>query len=167
MAANDINTNIDVQASSTPDVSMITYNEVLALIYRTLIERPEGHEIQPEEHQVMATAILNYARTLQVLGSSIFQGFATTNKVPQVTGDQQVAYISVCSNGTSTTFNNFRDQNGNPLVVTCGTYVVKVVVLLWNTSYWEKQELAFNFEDLLSKVIDGGNAQGVKTSENA
>ena len=86
MAANDINTNIDVQASSTPDVSMITYNEVLALIYRTLIERPEGHEIQPEEHQVMATAILNYARTLQVLGSSIFQGFATlTTYVPQVT----------------------------------------------------------------------------------
>ena len=134
------------------------YKDVLELINSTLHGRESGHEITPLEHQDMITAVLEYAHQTEVDGQSILQGFAYSNTVPVTPDDGKVCYISICPSNQTTTFLSFSDENGTPISITCNENQAKFVVLLWNTSYWEKMVQAFNVR--IGRIIDGGNANG-------
>ena len=134
----------------------MTYQEIVELINSTLVGRESGHEIQPIEHQNIANAVLEYAHQVEVTGQSILQGFATPSTVPVTLDDAKICYIAICDSNQTTTFPSFSDGNGNPISVTCAENVAKVVVLLWNTSYWEKLEIAISVA--VGRVIDGGYA---------
>ena len=41
-------------------------------------------------------------------------------------------------------FENFRDKDGQPIIVTTGEMEAKLVVLFWNRQYWEKEEISAN-----------------------
>lgn len=118
------------------------YNEVSNLIDSTLVNREPGIEIEPQAHQDMAHAILDYAHQSQVTGQAVLQGFATVDEsthtsstVPETPDNVKICYISSCN--ATTTYTNFLDGSSNPIQVTVGSNEVKFVILLWNTAYWE------------------------------
>lgn len=134
------------------------YQDIIELIDSTLNGRADGHEILPLEHQNIITAVLEYARQIETTGQSILQGFAYSNTVPATPDEGKLCYIAVCPSNSTTTFASFPDADGVPLAVTCDTNTSKVAILMWNTEYWEKQEISFNVR--IGRVIDGGDAEG-------
>ena len=122
------------------------YQEIKDLINSTLHGKEVGHEITPYEHQLMISAVLDYAHEISVLGQNILNGFANPSTVPETPDDAKICYISFCPPGQTTTFSAFDDYQGNPISVTCTAIQVKFVVLLWNTSYWEKIEQSLSYE---------------------
>lgn len=111
------------------------YNEVSELIDSTLVSREPGVEIEPQAHQDMAHAILDYAHQSQVTGQSVLQGFATSSTIPETPDNAKICYVSSCNE--TTTYTNFLDATSNPIQVTCDSNEAKFVILLWNTAYWE------------------------------
>lgn len=133
------------------------YQEIKDLIDSTLQGKEIEHEITPLEHQNMIMAVLEYAHSLESIGQSVLQGFATSSTVPATPDDANLCYIALCPKNTTTIFSAFDDSDGQPISVTCESNEVKFVVLLWNTKYWDKIEQSLE----LSNTIDGGNAYGI------
>lgn len=134
----------------------MNYQDIVNLIDFTLQGKVYGHEITPMEHQSMATAILDFAHSVEVTGQSILQGFANHDTMPSILDSSKLCYIALCS-GALTTFTYFDGYDGHPITVTCSEDEIKFVVLLWNTKYWEKIEQGFR----VNRNVDGGNAQGI------
>lgn len=118
----------------------MTYNEVSNLIDNTLVNRESGVEIQPQAHQDMAHAILDYAHQSLLSGQGVLQGFATSATVPETPDNAKICYVSSCNE--TTVYTNFLDENSDPIEVTVESNEVKFVILLWNTTYWEVMELS-------------------------
>jgi len=142
------------QPSSNQGYVPRTYDQVVAIINETLTGREDGHEILPEEHESMARAILDYARSTQTSGSCPLMGFADTKTVPQVTNAMRCFYVSLVGNNQTMTFSNFRDNLGNSIEVDTDEFEIKIVILMWNTSYWEAMETSLDFADLIRLNIE-------------
>ena len=134
---------------------MAGYSDTRQLIIDTLVGRPPGTEIQPEDHQAFALALNDYIRSVElVAGSGVPVAFAEPNTVPVQPDNGQAVYLSQVPQGTTKTFSNFIGQDGNALSVSSENDEVKMVTLLWNGSYWSSQIVTINrIRGILSEEI--------------
>ena len=115
------------------------YVETRDRIINTLMGRPVGHEITPQEHQDFELLFLNYARSVELVAASTLIGFADENTVPVQPENANCSYISTITNNATIVFNNFPNEYGTPITVTTDGDHAGVIILLrrWNLGYWE------------------------------
>lgn len=119
---------------------MAGYADTRELIINTLMGRPAGTEIQPEDHQAFALQIIDYIRSVElVAGSGVPVEFAEPDTVPVQPDNGQAVYLSYVPRNVTKNFVNFINQSGNSISVTSSSGEVKLVTLLWNGSYWSSQ----------------------------
>lgn len=124
---------------------MAGYADTRELIINTLMGRPAGTEIQPEDHQAFALQITEYIRQVElVAGSGVPVAFAEPNTVPIQPDNGNAVYLSYVPRSTTKNFVNFINQSGNSISVTSSSGEVKLVTLLWNGSYWSTQIVTIN-----------------------
>ena len=119
--------------------NMAGYKDTRQLIIDTLMNRPAGTEIQPEDHQEFALAITDYVRSVELLAGNAFIGFAEANTAPIQSDKGQCFYISTVGPGQTVNFVNFIDSNGNAISVSSPDGKMSLVTLIWNTQYWSSQ----------------------------
>ena len=71
----------------------------------------------------------------------MFAGSANGSTTPIQPPTSNVAYLSTVSGGSTVTYTQFKDVNGNSITVTCAANKGKVVILMWNKRYWSSQEV--------------------------
>lgn len=123
---------------------MAGYDDTRKKILETLMQRPNGTEIQPDNHQDFALNLLEYIRSVELISGSTLIGVAYEDTVPVQSDDANEAYIAGVAQQRSVTFQNFRDVNGNAITITTGEMEAKLVVLTWNRQYWTAQEIVAN-----------------------
>lgn len=123
---------------------MAGYNDTRKKILETLMQRPNGTEIQPNNHQDFALNLLEYIRSVELISGSTLIGVAYEDTVPVQSNDANEAYIAGVAQQRSVTFQNFCDANGNAITITTGEMEAKLVVLTWNRQYWTAQEIVAN-----------------------
>lgn len=119
---------------------MAGYSDTRQLIIDTLMGRPAGTEIQPEDHQAFALALNDYIRSVELSSGSTLTGIAESNTVPIEPDNSRVAYIASVPQNTVKTFTYFGKENNEPITITTTDSSV-FVILLWNTQYWEYQSI--------------------------
>ena len=147
---------------------MAGYSDTRKLIIDTLMGRPAGAEIQPEDHQAFALALNDYIRNVELNSGNAFIGFAQSDTVPIQSNNGQCFYISTVPPGTNIVYANFIDYEGNPISVTTPPNKMAFVTLIWNTRNWDYQIIIIEtnwsqiFENNIapnsidsSKIIDG------------
>lgn len=112
------------------------YADTKKLIEDTLVNRPAGTVIIPEDHQTFALSMLDYIHSVELLGASSLQGSATVDTVPVQPLNSRVSYISSVPPGQTYVYTNFLDENGDPITVTSGANTLSLLTLLWNGEYW-------------------------------
>lgn len=133
---------------------MAGYSDTRQLIIDTLMGRPAGTEIQPEDHQAFALQITDYVRAVElVAGNATLIGFAEATTVPVQPDNGQAVYLSQVNRGTTVTFANFIDQNGNAISVTSDSSSVTFVTLLWNGQYWSSQTTVVSASVLTAETM--------------
>lgn len=120
------------------------YEDIKQKIVSTLMQRPNGTEIQPNKHQDFALGLLEYIRSVELISNSTLIGVAYEDTVPVQSNTSNETYISGVSQQKIAVYENFRDKYGEPITVTTGEMEAKLVILLWNREYWEKQEISAN-----------------------
>ena len=127
------------------------YVDTKKLIEDTLVNRPAGAVIMPEDHENFALSMLDYIHSVELLGASSLQGNATVDTVPVQPIGSRVSYISSVPPGQTYVYTNFLDENGHAISVTSGANTVSLLTLLWNGSYWSVTiiviQLAINYND--------------------
>lgn len=123
---------------------MAGYDDTRKKILETLMQRPNGTEIQPDSHQDFALNLLEYIRSVELISGSTLIGVAYEDTVPVQSDDANEAYIAGVAQQRSVTFENFRDANGDAITITTGEMEAKLVVLTWNRQYWTAQEIVAN-----------------------
>lgn len=106
--------------------------------------RPAGTEIQPENHQAFALNMLEYIRSLELLANAPFIGVATPTTQPVQPDDSRACYIAGVAQDRTTTFQNFRDMNGDPISITNGEMEACLVIFVWNAQYWSAETVPTN-----------------------
>lgn len=132
---------------------MAGYNDTKELIIRALMGRPEGEEIQPENHQAYALNMLDYIRSLELVSTSTLIGIAESNTVPVQPNDSRVCYIAGVGQDRTVTFSNFIDDEGNPISITTGEMEGVFVILLWNMEHW----VAYTFNTNIISSAESAN----------
>lgn len=120
------------------------YEDTKRKILSTLMQRPNGTEIQPDNHQDFALNLLEYVRSVELIAGSTLIGVAYEDTIPVQPNTSNVAYISGVAQQRTSTYVNFIDQYGEPISVTTGEMEAKLIILTWNRQYWEKQEISAN-----------------------
>ena len=123
---------------------MAGYEDTKQKIISTLMGRPNGTEIQPENHQDYALNMLDYIRSLELIATSTLIGTAESNTTPVQPNSSRVCYIAGVAQNQTVVFKNFIDENGNPISVTTGDMEGVFIILLWNTQYWSAQTFSTN-----------------------
>lgn len=123
---------------------MAGYEDTKQKIISTLMGRPVGTEIQPENHQDYALNMLDYIRSLELIATSTLIGVAESNTTPVQPNSSRVCYIAGVAQSQTVVFENFIDENGNPISVTTGDTEGVFVILMWNTQYWSAQTFSTN-----------------------
>ena len=123
---------------------MAGYDDTRMKILETLMQRPNGTEIQPDNHQDFALSLLEYIRSVELISGSTLIGVAYEDTIPVQSDDANEAYIAGVAQQRSSTFENFRDVNGQPITVTTGEMEAKLVILTWNKQYWTAEEISAN-----------------------
>lgn len=118
---------------------MAGYEDTKEKIISSLMGRPVGTEIQPENHQDYALSMLDYVRSLELVATSTLLGTAYPNTFPLQPDNSRVCYIAGVSQNQNVIFQNFIGQDGNPISVTSGDMEFFFVVLMWNTQYWSHE----------------------------
>lgn len=118
---------------------MAGYLDTKKLIIDTLMGRPAGTQIMPEDHQTFALSLLDYIHSVELIGASALQGIATTSTIPVQPDNAKVSYIATVPAGQTYVFTNFHDQNGNSISITTGANTVSLLTFLWNGEYWQVQ----------------------------
>ena len=133
---------------------MAGYLDTRQLIIDTLTQRPAGTQIMPEDHQAFALQITDYIRAVELAaGNSVPIAFAEASTVPVQPDNGQAIYLSQVNRGTTVTFTNFHDQNGNSIAVTTDIDTVKFVTLLWNGAYWSVQTTSVSATVLTAETM--------------
>lgn len=123
---------------------MAGYDDTYNMIISTLMGRPAGTEIQPENHQAFALNMLEYVRSLELLANAPFIGVATPTTQPVQPDDSRACYIAGVAQDRTTTFQNFRDMNGDPISITNGEMEACLVIFVWNAQYWSAETVPTN-----------------------
>lgn len=123
---------------------MAGYDDTYNMIISTLTGRPNGTEIQPENHQAFALNILEYIRSLELLANAPFIGVATPTTQPVQPDDSRACYIAGVAQDRTTTFQNFRDINGDPISITNGEMEACLVIFVWNAQHWSAETVPTN-----------------------
>lgn len=123
---------------------MAGYNDTKAMIISTLMGRPAGTEIQPENQQAYELNMLDYIRSLELISSSPIIGVADETTTPVQPDDARVSYIAGIAQNRTVTFQNFIGQDGQPLSITTSDMEAYLVILLWNAQYWTMQAIPTN-----------------------
>lgn len=123
---------------------MAGFDDTRMKILETLMQRPNGTEIQPDNHQDFALSLLEYIRGVELISGSTLIGVAHEDTIPVQSNDANEAYIAGVAQQRSSTFENFRDVNGQPITVTTGEMEAKLVILTWNKQYWTAEEISAN-----------------------
>lgn len=123
---------------------MAGYDDTYNMIISTLMGRPNGTEIQPENHQAFALNMLDYIRSLELLANAPFIGVATPTTQPVQPDDSRACYIAGVAQDRTTTFQNFRDMNGDPISITNGEMEACLVIFVWNAQYWSAETVPTN-----------------------
>ena len=123
---------------------MAGYDDTYNMIISTLMGRPNGTEIQPENHQAFALNMLEYIRSLELLANAPFIGVATPTTQPVQPDDSHACYIAGVAQDRTTTFQNFRDMNGDPISITNGEMEACLVIFVWNAQYWSAETVPTN-----------------------
>ena len=123
---------------------MAGYDDTYNMIISTLMGRPNGTEIQPENHQAFALNMLEYIRSLELLANAPFIGIATPTTQPVQPDDSRACYIAGVAQDRTTTFQNFRDMNGDPISITNGEMEACLVIFVWNGQYWSAETVPTN-----------------------
>lgn len=123
---------------------MAGYNDTYNMIISTLMGRLNGTEIRPENHQAFALNMLEYIRSLELLANAPFIGVATPTTQPVQPDDSRACYIAGVAQDRTTTFQNFRDMNGNPISITNGEMEACLVIFVWNAQYWSAETVPTN-----------------------
>lgn len=113
-----------------------SYEVIQQEIISSLVGRPAGTRIQPENHQQFALDLLDYIRSVELIGASSLQGNASPDTVPVQPENAKVSYMSSVPPGQTYVYANFLDENGDPISVTSTANTVSLLTLLWNGSYW-------------------------------
>lgn len=143
---------------------MAGYSDTRQLIIDTLMGRPAGTEIQPEDHQAFALALSDYIRSVElVAGSGVPVDFAEPHTVPVQPNNGQAVYLSYVPRSTTKNFVNFLNRSGDSIRVATSSDEVKLVTLLWNSSYWSIQVVTINVITADSSV----NASNIGASDYA
>lgn len=120
------------------------YEDTRQKIISTLMQRPDGTEIQPDRHQDFALSLLEYIREVELISGSTLIGVAYEDTMPVQSNVANGTYVSGVAQERTVTYENFIDKDGNPISVTTGEMEAKLVILTWNRQYWEKQEISAN-----------------------
>lgn len=123
---------------------MAGYDDTYNMIISTLMGRPSGTEIQPENHQAFALNMLEYIRSLELLANAPFIGVATPTTQPVQPDDSRACYIAGVAQDRTTIFQNFRDMNGDPISITNGEMEACLVIFVWNAQYWSAETVPTN-----------------------
>lgn len=123
---------------------MAGYDDTYNMIISTLMGRPNGTEIQPENHQAFALNMLEYIRSLELLANAPFIGVATPTTQPVQPDDSRACYIAGVAQDRTTVFQNFRDMNGDPISITNGEMEACLVIFVWNGQYWSAETVPTN-----------------------
>lgn len=123
---------------------MAGYDDTYNMIISTLMGRPNGTEIQPENHQAFALNMLEYIRSLELLANAPFIGVATPTTQPVQPDDSRACYIAGVAQDRTTIFQNFRDMNGDPISITNGEMEACLVIFVWNGQYWSAETVPTN-----------------------
>lgn len=123
---------------------MSGYDDTYNMIISTLMGRPNGTEIQPENHQAFALNMLEYIRSLELLANAPFIGVATPTTQPVQPDDSRACYIAGVAQDRTTIFQNFRDMNGDPISITNGEMEACLVIFVWNAQYWSAETVPTN-----------------------
>lgn len=132
---------------------MAGYDDTRMKILETLMQRPNGTEIQPDNHQDFALSLLEYIRSVELISGSTLIGIAYEDTIPVQSDDANEAYIAGVAQQRSSTFKNFRDVNGQPITVTTGEMEAKLVILTWNRQYWTAEEISANIISQADKAF--------------
>ena len=132
---------------------MAGYDDTRMKILETLMQRPNGTEIQPDNHQDFALSLLEYIRSVELISGSTLIGVAYEDTIPVQSNDANEAYIAGVAQQRSSTFENFRDVNGQPITVTTGEMEAKLVILTWNRQYWTAEEISANIISQADKAF--------------
>lgn len=123
---------------------MAGYDDTYNMIISTLMGRPNGTEIQPKNHQAFALNMLDYIRSLELLANAPLIGVATPTTQPVQPDDSRACYIAGVAQDRTTTFQNFRDMNGDPISITNGEMEACLVIFVWNAQYWSAETVPTN-----------------------
>lgn len=123
---------------------MAGYDDTKKLIIETLMGRPNGTEIQPENHQEYALNMLDYIRSLELLANAPFIGIAEPDTQPVQPDNSRACYIAGVAQDRTVTFQNFIDYQGQPIQITSGEMEAYLVVLIWNGQYWSSESIPTN-----------------------
>lgn len=147
---------------------MAGYRDTKKLIEDTLVGRPAGTLILPEGHQNFALSLLDYIRSIELLGSSVLQGIAQQDTVPIQPNDSKVSYVGMVPAGQTYTFTNFYDENGDSISVESEFDVVSVCLFIWNCVYWSVQVIPLEVPDpveIVDNLIDGGRDKALSAEQ--
>lgn len=123
---------------------MAGYDDTYNMIISTLMGRPNGTEIQPENHQAFALNMLEYIRSLELLANAPFIGVAIPTTQPVQPDDSRACYIAGVAQDRTTIFQNFHDMNGDPISITNGEMEACLVIFVWNSQYWSAETVPTN-----------------------
>lgn len=118
---------------------MAGYEDTRKKIIETLMGRPIGEEIQPENHQDYALNMLNYIRSLELIANGPLIGIATPTTQPVQPNDARACYLAGVAQDRTVTFQNFRNYLGQPIQITNGEMEACLVILIWDTQYWSAE----------------------------
>lgn len=123
---------------------MAGYDDTRAKIINTLMGRPNGTEIQPENHQDYALNMLDYIRSLELLANAPFIGVAQPTTQPVQPDDSHACYIAGVAQDRTVTFQNFRNYIGQPIQITTSQMEAFLVILTWDGQYWTAESVPTN-----------------------
>ena len=118
---------------------MAGYDDTRQMIISTLMGRPNGTEIQPENQQAYELNMLDYIRSLELIANGPLIGIATPTTQPIQPNDSRACYIAGVAQDRTVTFQNFRNYLGQPIQITNGEMEACLVILIWDTQYWSAE----------------------------
>ena len=123
---------------------MAGYDDTYQMIISTLMGRPVGTEIQPDNQQAYEINMLNYIRSLELLANGPLIGIAEPDTQPIQPNDARACYIAGVAQDRTVTFQNFRNYLGQPIQITNGQMEAYLVILIWDTQYWSATQVPTN-----------------------
>lgn len=138
----------------------LSYNDVRKLILQTLEERPEGTKVQVPNQQNYELALLDYVQQLQTAMSTSIVGIADEDTEPIEPPTSYISYLSQVGVNSTIKYKNFIDSDSNQISVTTDKTHVAIVILFWNTNYWQYSFIEIPVVNGHSPVLTA-NSEGV------